>query len=84
MQADGEESDEDFRSLLGECQIVEPTTEYKAHAMFEELAQFFELLANGPCIVDSTCYTLAAELIVEYNQDTDRLMMDTDEPYFLL
>ena len=79
----GEESDEDFRLVLGEYNIVEPTTEHEAHVMFQGVANFLELLADGPCIASSG-YALAAELVLEHGRVINRLMRDPNEPHFLL
>ena len=51
--------------------------------MFTGLPEFLELLADGPCIA-SAMYTIAAELVLEHGRVINLLMMDRNEPHFLL
>ena len=48
-----EDSDEDFRRLLGECNIVEPMNEHEALVMLQGITDLLEFLADGPCIISS-------------------------------
>lgn len=57
----GEESDADFRQLLGNDKIVEPMNEHEALIMLQGITDCLDLLADGLCIASSS-YALVAEL----------------------
>ena len=84
MQSEGEKSDADLVKLLGESQIVAPTTDDQVYQMFHTLSQFFEILAGKkPCIASSG-YAQAAELVLAHGRDIDKTKNDPNEEYFLL
>ena len=81
----GEDSDNDFRRLLGNNNIVGSMNEHEALVILQGITNFLDLLVDGPCrCIVSSGYALVAELWEQYGQDIHQLTRDPREPYFLL
>ena len=83
MQTGEEESDEDFRSLLGKAHTVPPVNKHEGFIMLQGMTEFLVLMADGPCVASSG-YALAAKLWKEYSQEIYQLTRSSQEPHFLL
>mmetsp|Transcript_17791 Transcript_17791/g.17974 ORF Transcript_17791/g.17974 Transcript_17791/m.17974 type:complete len:176 (-) Transcript_17791:139-666(-) len=77
------DTDEDFRKLLGDEDIVGPNTVAEGLVMLKGIDKILNQLADGDCIASSG-YTLAAELWERNKRHIDRINRQDEEPHFLI